>query len=268
LPLKRIHIRVRVKRAIAYLLEGVESNSISKLLDAKALLLECLNAINVAATSSPAPSGTAKPGAKKRGAKAAPQEPQPGMQQLNLFELDRAIILLQLARVLIAKHEIDVAAHPTYEDSWSLQRATPSTSESAPAPAPTTKAGRGKKAGGSAKTASAGAAPSTGTATSAQRDPDLAEAERFLTAALSAATKSGATPRLTSDICHSLALLIGNTDKRRVAALMSFAQGVTMRHQMIAAAFEKISNIKLRQIKLAREESDPSYLGSFAMRYR
>jgi hypothetical protein len=255
LPLKRIHIRVRVKRAIAYLLEGIEAKSVVKLLDAKALLLECLSSISTAssvANTEPQP-------VKKRGkAAAAPQTTTGPTIQSTAFELDRAVVLLQLARVLVAKHELD-AKEPEYEGAWS---AVLSAYNEAPVPAPK---GRGKKAAASKANTSPTPSPLSSFVKSGLIDKDLIEAEQHLTAALASAAKSGALPRLTSDICHALALLIGNTDKKRVLTLMAMAQGVSMRHQMMTAAFEKLSTIKLRALKFSQDEVDSQFIGTLLL---
>jgi len=81
----------------------------------------------------------------------------------------------------------------------------------------------------------------------------------MLERALDYCTSVGSIPKLTRDICQSLALLVGNSEPCRTAFLLNYSLGITIRHEMLSLIATKLISFRRKKLELLGDV-EPDYL--------
>ncbi len=81
----------------------------------------------------------------------------------------------------------------------------------------------------------------------------------MLERALDYCTSVGSIPKLTRDICQSLALLVGNFEPCRTAFLLNYSLGITLRHEMLSLIASKLMILRRKKVELLGDV-EPDYL--------
>lgn len=222
LPMKRMKTRVQTKKARALMMKAAETKDVSLLTEAGQILKQCLDELEQLKAAS-----------------------------TKSTSIDKAVVLYHLGRLFMLRNDLEGAKPSSnWNQSECVVGASPYGKRRTTKCCLTwtnanlvTKGRRGQKKG--AKT------PASKSWTD--------EARSTLERALDYCTSVGSIPKLTRDICQSLALLVGNFEPCRTAFLLNYSLGITMRHEMLSLIASKLMSFRRKKLEILGDV-EPDYL--------